>query len=341
LNSASDRAEILLYIALAKGSGVSERSTCAFLDITPRTIQNWRKLGLKDRRKGSERHIPDKLTEAEEQAFYDVANTPRFQGKTPEQIYAILAQEGIYYGSVSTLYRILRKRKALEHRRESKKPRVSRPAEKYLVTAPNQVFSWDITWLKTDVQGLFKYAYTVIDLFDRSIVGWAIEDTESDEHSARLFRRIARDVGVLPEIVHGDNGHPMRGITLAAFLDKLQVSRSYSRPRCSNDNAFIEAYHKTLKYSVGYPKHFNSLESARAWYAEFVNWYNTEHLHSGLDYVTPHQMRFGEAEAIYAARNETINRAREKNPSRWKQENTREYKYIPVTFDWRPIHTAA
>ena len=115
MNSASDRAEILLFIALAKGSGVSERSTCAFLDITPRTIQNWRKLGLKDRRKGSERHIPDKLTEAEEQAFYDVANTPRFQGKTPEQIYAILAQEGIYYGSVSTLYRILRKRKALEH----------------------------------------------------------------------------------------------------------------------------------------------------------------------------------------------------------------------------------
>ena len=107
----------------------------------------------------------------------------------------------------------------------------------------------------------------IIDLFDRSLVGWTIEDNESYEHAARLFRRIIRDLDVVPQIVHGDNGHPMRGATLAAFLDKLLVSRSYSRPRCSNDNAFIESWHKTLKHTVGYPKLFTSLDHARCWYA--------------------------------------------------------------------------
>lgn len=125
--------------------------------------------------------------------------------------------------------------------------------QSYFVTAPNQVSSWDITWLKTDIQGLFKYAYNIIDLYDRSIVGWTVEDNESDEYAYRVFTRIIRDLNVVPKIVHADNGYPMRGVSLAAFLDKLMISRSYSRPRCSNDNSFVEAFHKTLKYTAGYP----------------------------------------------------------------------------------------
>ncbi len=294
-----------------------------------------------DRRKGSERHVAHKLSAEEEQEFYDTANSPRFQNRTPEQIVAILASEGRYIGSVSSLYRILRKRGALQHRQESKKPRKNTPAETYFVTAPNQVYAWDITWLKTDVKGLFKYAYTIIDLFDRSLVGWTIEDNESDEHAARLFSRVVRDLEVIPEIVHADNGHPMRGVTLAAFLDQLLVSRSYSRPRCSNDNAFIESFHKTLKYTVGYPKVFTSLEHARTWYADFVQWYNTEHLHSGLGYVTPQQRRSGEAEAIYAKRDQTIRDARTQNPLRWRQGKTRTYRSLPVSFQYRPVKKAA
>ena len=266
-----------------------------------------------------------------------MANTPRFRNKPAEQIVATLAGEGKYLGSVSTLYRILRKRGALQHRRKSKKPRKSMPATTCLVTGPNQVYSWDITWLKTNVRGMFKYAYNIIDLFDRSFVGWTVEDTESDEHAARLFSRVARDQKAVPKIVHADNGHPMRGVTLAAFLDKLMVSRSYSRPRCSNDNAYVESYHKTLKYTVGYPKVFSSLEHARSWYADFAQWYNTEHLHSGLGYVTPHQRRSGEAAAIYAKRDETIRKAREQNPSRWKQGKIRTYRSLPVSFQYRPI----
>jgi transposase InsO family protein len=121
------------------------------------------------------------------------------------------------------------------------------------------VYSWDITSLKTDVRGLFYYAYTVIDLYDRSVGGWSIEENESAEHSSRLFARVVRDLKVLPQIVHADNGHPMRGVTLSVFPDNLMISCSYSRPRCSNDNAFIESYHKTLKYTGGYPEVFTSI----------------------------------------------------------------------------------
>ncbi len=341
MNSKEERIEILEFIEAAKELKVSERTTCMFLGITTRTIQNWRRQGLIDRRKGSSRYVEHRLSLEEEQEFYTTANSPRFRDKTAEQIVAILSGEGTYIASVSTLYRILRKRKALQHRQESKEPRKSIPAETYFVTAPNQVYSWDITWLKTDVKGLFKYAYNIIDLYDRSLVGWTVEDKESDIHAHRLFSRIIRDLNVVPEIVHADNGHPMRGATLAAFLDRLMISRSYSRPRCSNDNAFVEAFHKTLKYTVGYPEFFTSLEHARTWYANFIQWYNNEHLHSGLGYVTPQQKRTGEAEAIYAKRNQTIHAAFQKNPLRWRCGKTRIYQSTPVSFVHRPIKKIA
>jgi len=209
------------------------------------------------------------------------------------------------------------------------------------VTGPNQVWSWDITWLKTDVSGLFLYAYSIIDLFDRSLIGWTIETTESEEHARRMFSRIIRDLGVCPRIVHADNGNPMRGVTLAVFLDSLMVVRSYSRPRCSNDNAFIESWHKTLKYTVGYPQFFTSLEHARTWYADFVHWYNTEHLHSGLGYVTPLQKRSGEALLIYDLRNRTIAEAMHRNPLRWRQLKSRVYGSRPVQAIYRPIVKSA
>lgn len=273
--------------------------------------------------------------------FLEVANSPRFADKTPDQIVAELAQEGRYLGSASTLYRILRRRDALAHRRESRKPRKALKPQRIPVTGPNQVWSWDITWLKTEVDGIFHYAYTVIDVYDRSVVGWTIQTNESEEHSTRLFQRITRDLGVCPEIVHADNGHPMRGVTLAVFLESLNVTRSYSRPRCSNDNAFIESWHKTLKYTVGYPEYFISLDHARQWFADFVHWYNTKHLHSGLDYVTPQQRRTGEATAIYEKRNQTLRAARENNPLRWRQSKIKTYDALPVKAFYRPAEKLA
>jgi transposase InsO family protein len=281
------------------------------------------------------------LSEAEKDLVYATANSPCFADMSPELIVAKLAEKGIYLASPSTFFRILRERKALEHRRESKKPRQGGNLECIAVTAPNQVWSWDITWLKTDVAGLFYYAYTIIDLYDRSVVGWTIENEESEEHSRRLFMRVIRDLKTCPQIVHADNGNPMRGVTLAVFLDSLKISRSYSRPRCSNDNAFIEAWHKTLKYTVGYPKFFNGILHARNWFSDFVSWYNSKHLHSALGYVTPLQKRSGEADIIYRERNQTLELARQKHPDRWRNGKTRSYASIPVQTVFRPISKTA
>jgi transposase InsO family protein len=317
---------------------VAEKTTCRFLGITPRTIQNWRSKGLQDKRKGCSRPTSKRALSPEEwDALYAVVTSKRFADFTPEQIVATLAQEGTYIASVSSMYRLLRRRDALAHRSESRKPQAVRESAELEVTGPNQVWSWDITWLKTPVRGMFLYAYTIIDLFDRSIVGWCIETHESDELSMLLFARVTRDMKVIPAIVHADNGHPMRGMTLAVFLDSLMISRSYSRPRCSNDNAFIESWHKTLKYSVGYPKMFENLEVARTWYADFVHWYNNYHQHSGLAYATPMQTRKGETKHLFCKRNETIREARERNPLRWSTERTRAYALPTVKTTYRPL----
>lgn len=341
MTSAEERQEILDFIDEAKRQAVSERTTCSLLGISRRTIQNWRKWGLRDRRKGSARVVVHKLSVDEEECVYQAAISRRFADSTPEQIVATLAQEKLYYGSVSTFYRILRKREALEHRRESKKPRQGKRPDKIPVTGPNQVWAWDITWLKTAVVGLFHYAYTIIDIYDRTLIGWTIEETESEEHACRLFSRAMRNHGVCPEIVHADNGNAMRGVTLGVFLDNLKISRSYSRPRCSNDNAFMETWYKTLKYTVGYPRFFASIEHARIWFADFVNWYNNDHLHSALAYVTPMQRRTGAADLIYAVRNQTIAEARAKNPSRWRNGKTRSYGSSPVMAVYRLLPQTA
>jgi len=294
-----------------------------------------------DKRKGSVRQVEHRLSSEEETDFYQEATSARFKDLTPEQIVATLAYEDNYIASESTLYRLLRKKEALRHRQESKKPCETRLHIPLVVTGPNQVWSWDITWLLTAVKGMYKYAYSIIDLFDRSIVGWSVEDYESDAHATKLFAQVCRDQRVVPKIVHADNGNAMRGVSLAAFLDGLMVSRSYSRPRVSNDNAFIESWHKTLKYTVGYPKFFQSLEHARQWFADFVHWYNNNHLHSALGYVTPTQRRSGEAEEIYQKRDVGLQAAKARNPGRWRQGKTKVWSSDPVTFGYRPLAKSA
>jgi transposase InsO family protein len=281
------------------------------------------------------------LTAEEEEAFYQASIQERFVDMTPEAIVAILASEMIYLGSPSTLYRILRKNNALQHRQASRKPIPTRASSYIPVTGPNQVWAWDITWVKTGVRGIFLYEYSIIDLYDRRIVGWCLEDHESEDCAQRLFARVIRDLKTIPLFIHADNGNAMRGSSFAVFLDSLGVTRSHSRPRISNDNAFIESWFKTLKYSVSYPGHFTSLEQAREWFANFVHEYNTRHLHSGLDYVTPLQVNTGVAEAIYQTRNETLERAKTNHPGRWKRNICRKYGLPSVRAYIRPFAKAA
>lgn len=192
-------------------------------------------------------------------------------------------------------------------------------------TAKNQVWMWDITWLKTDVKGIYYYAYVIEDLYDRSIVGWAIYENESDEHARDLFKAVTEKEGASPEFVHSDNGSAMKGITLVAFYYRLGIVPSFSRPRVSDDNPFIESFFKTLKYTCGYPKFFSSIDHARKWFADFINWYNTSHKHSWLQYITPFQKRSGLQHEIFSNRNTVIEAAKEKYPHRWGNRATKKY----------------
>lgn len=287
------------------------------LGISRRTLQRWRSAGLADRRKGATKRIPRQLDVEEQDRLYRTANEQRFQDMTPAEIVPTLLDEGTYLASERTLYRILRARAALAPRQESRVPVRHALPSALVATGPNQVWTWDITWLRTDVRGLFLFAYVIEDLYDRSIVGWTVHDREDPELAKELFERVIRDVGVVPRFVHADNGGPMKGVALVALLYRLGVGLSYSRPRVSDDNPFIEAFFRTLKYRVGYPKCFTSLEHARTWFSQFVAWYNNEHKHSGIQYVTPTQRRGGEDVAILANRIDVLTAARGRNPERW------------------------
>lgn len=303
---------------------------CDSFGISQRTIQRWNQFGVDDKRKGAKKHVVRKLTEEERDKIYYVACSEEFKDMNAHELYNSLLDKEIYLASESSFYRILRDHNAVIHRTETKEGSSRKKPAELKATAKNQVWMWDITWIKTSVQGLYYYAYVIEDLFDRSIVGWAIYENESDEHAKELFELVTQKENSCPHFVHSDNGNAMKGITLVAFYYRLGIVPSFSRPRVSDDNPYIESFFKTLKYTCGYPKFFTSIEHARRWFADFINWYNKNHMHSGLQYITPFQKRNGEHHAIFERRNSVIAEAKQKFPARWGNRETRAYKVLAI-----------
>lgn len=303
----------------AAGEGARKGEAGRLAGWSARSIQRWKRQGTVDRRKGSVKRVPHKLLPAEEQQIVDVACEPEHRDLNPYLIVTQLLEVGRYLASISSFYRILRERKLLTHRQESA-PRTHRnPPPERVATAPNQLFSWDITYLKRSIRGLYFFLYLVLDLWDRSIVGWAVHEQESSEHSAQLFRSMAREYDFDGVYVHQDNGGATKGGTLPALFYSLGIIPSFSRPRVSDDNPFSESLFSTLKRSIGYPKSFETIDAARRWVAGFVDWYNTEHRHSSIGFVTPHQRRYGLDHEIFARRNQTLMQAYERNPARFRR----------------------
>jgi transposase InsO family protein len=269
------------------------------------------------------------LSEAERALVVAVVSSKRFRDLSPSQIVPILADAGIYLASESTIYRILREGKLLEHRGKSAAARHHRPKE-YAATGPNQVWSWDITYLRSSVRGRFYYLYLVVDVWSRKIVGWAVHEVEDAALASMLIRQAAFQEGIEPEqlVLHSDNGGPMKGATMLATLQWLGIVPSFSRPRVSDDNPYSEALFRTVKYRPEYPKKpFENLEAARAWVDRFVVWYNNEHRHSGIRFITPSQKHSGSENEVLECRKEVYRQAREKNPARWSG----------TTRNWEPI----
>ena len=248
----------------------------------------------------------------------------------PSKIVPKLADKGEYIASESTFYRILLEEKMLAHRGKSK-PATHKKPDELVATGPNQVYSWDITYLKSMIKGQFFYLYMFIDVWSRKIVGWEVHEDEDMEKSSELIKKIYDAEGLSDGQVylHSDNGSPMKGATMLATLEALGVMPSFSRPKVSDDNPYSESLFKTLKYCPEYPSggRFNSMDDAKAWVKQFVEWYNCSHLHSGIKFVTPHDRHEGNDIAILDKRKEVYELAKKRNPNRWSG-STRNWGHI-------------
>lgn len=294
-------------------------AACRILGMSVRTIQRWRhEGGGEDGRQGPRTEPGNKLSEAERQAVLDVATGPAFRDLSPKQMVPTLADQCIYLASEATVYRILREAKLMAHREPSRPP--SPKPRELVATGPNQVYTWDITYLRSPIRGEFYYLSMFVDLFSRKIVGWRVDEVESMDHAAELIRRICWTEGIEPGTVtlHADNGGPMKGSTMLATLQKLGVVPSFSRPRVSDDNPYSEALFRTLKYRPGYPNGpFKDIEAARDWVEAFVDWYNHSHLHSSIQFITPADRHAGRDVEILERRKAVYEAARARNPERW------------------------
>ena len=326
-----DRALAVELIEEAVEAGARTFKACEVLGISTRTYQRWKRDPGGDRRKAAERTVARKLDADERDYVVEVCCSPEYANVTPYAIYADLLDKGIYLASVSTMYRLLRERGLLHHRSESRPAqRRSKPPE-LKATGPNQVWSWDVTWLPTRVQGMFLFAYVLMDVWSRKIVGWEIHTEESEAYAHAFFRRVAAEHEVSGVHLHSDNGNAMKGVTVLVLFFALGIIPSYSRPRVSNDNAYSEALFKTLKYTPGYPKRFTDIAHARIWFADFAHWYNTEHRHSGIGYVSPQARHGGRVPAIMRQRNEVLTEARNAHPERWPNGQS-QWKEDPVVY---------
>jgi transposase InsO family protein len=234
----------------------------------------------------------------------------------------MLADEGIYLASESTFSRVLKAQGQTTHRGRAKAPKAVRPPTTHIATEPRQVWCWDMTYLPAQVMGRWFFLYLILDLYSRKIVGWEVHDIDHADHAAHLVRRTALAEGIATlgtkPVLHGDNGSTLKATTVLAMLNWLGVKPSYSRPRVSDDNAYAESLFRTAKYRPEFPaKGFADLDQARIWAANFVHWYNFDHRHSGIRYVSPAQRHAGDDHAILAARHALYLQARERNPARW------------------------
>jgi putative transposase len=337
-----DRQTVAQNIGMAHSAGARLRLACETAGIELRTLQRWKAqdgLTAGDGRPHAVRPTPSHaLSPAERAQLLAVANEPRFAAVPPARIVPMLADEGVYLASESSFARVLREHRQNVHRGRAKAPKASRPPTTHIAAAAREVWCWDMTYLPAVVMGRWFHLYLILDLYSRKIVGWEVHDTDDSEHAVHLVRRTALAEGIAAmttkPVLHGDNGSTLKATTVLAMLNWLGVKPSYSRPRVSDDNAYAESLFRTAKYRPEFPaKGFIDLDEARAWAAGFVRWYNHDHRHSGIRYVSPAQRHAGEDHAILAARHALYTRARALNPARWSR-STRNWSPIgPVTLN--------
>jgi putative transposase len=315
---------ILAAIAEARAAGARLEAACEIVGITARTVERWSaRPDGDDRRAGPHRVSPNAFTPTAQAQVVAVMTSSRYAGMSPKQLVPQLADEGVYLASESTMYRLQRRLGLRTKKRHAARTNPSRATAVHRATKPNQVWSWDITWLPTAVRGRFLYLYLVMDVWSRRIVGWTVAERETADIAAELIQRTCKVGGIDPRglVLHSDNGTPMRGSTMVSTLQWLGIVPSFSRPHVSDDNPYSEALFRTLKHTPAYPQlPFVDVASAQRWVLRFVGWYNGQHRHSAIRYVTPDERHFGREHEVLARRAQLYEQARQANPARWTGE---------------------
>lgn len=325
-----DKQDTLDLIQEAQVAGCRLKPACELLGLDVRTLQRWRKdSNLEDRRHGPLTRPANKLTESERARILAVANSPEYCDKSPSQIVPHLADNAIYIASESSFYRVLKEKNMLQHR-SAAKPRTHKKPDELCATKPNQVWSWDITYLMSTIRGQYFYLYLFVDIFSRKIVGVDVFDKESADHAACVVTNayVSENLREGDVVLHSDNGGPMKGATMLSTLQTLGIMPSFSRPSVSDDNPYSESLFKTLKYCPHYPsKPFTSVDDAKVWVLTFVQWYNNIHQHSGINFVTPSARHKKIDKEILEKRVLVYQHAKNKTPNRWSKQ-IRNWKYV-------------
>jgi putative transposase len=318
-----DKKEAIRLIQEACDAGCRLKPACALLGLDIRTLQRWKiEDTLQDKRCGPVIEPANKFTAAERARIIEIANSPEYHNQPPSQIVPNLADKGIYIGSESTIYRVLHAENMVQHRIASR-PRVHHKPDELCAKKPNQIWSWDITYLISNIRGKYFYLYLFLDIFSRKIVGFNVFEEQSAEHAADVVSKayVIENLGEGEVTLHSDNGGPMKGATMLATLQKLGIVPSFSRPSVSDDNPFSESLFKTLKYCPQYPdKPFTSTKEALIWVEKFVHWYNKIHQHSGINFVTPNARHQGLDKEILLNRRAVYEIAKARTPSRWSKQ---------------------
>ena len=314
-------------------TGARKKAACDVIELSVRTLQRWLASDslLGDQRKTATRPAPrNRLTNKERMAILRVCNDAEFANLSPCQIVPILLDRGIYIASESSFYRVLKDANQLKHRgRDKAKTKVVKPTS-FTAKKANEVWCWDITYCPSRVIGQYYYLYMIEDIYSRKIVGWEVHERESGDYAAKLLERTVWAEKCVRNnlVLHSDNGSPMKCLTMQSKMVDLGVSGSRSRPRVSNDNPYSESLFRTVKYHPRWPSEgFESLYAARLWVKSFAFWYNTEHRHSRIKFVTPAQRHDGDDIEILLDRKKLYEEKKRKNPLRWTK-GTRNWGHI-------------
>jgi len=331
MSSLAERGQVMTLVTEAIAAGARQDRACAAISLSERTLQRWQRDPLCGDQRPLRLQAPkNRLSVLERERLLTVANSDEFGHLPPSQIVPVLVDRGQYIASESTFYRVLRAENQLQHRRVERPAQPRHKPRALSATAPDQLFSWDITYLPTQVKGIYFYLYLFMDIFSRKIVGWQIYDAESSDLAGEVMRDICERESIAPNqvVLHSDNGSPMKGATMLATLQALGVMPSFSRPAVSNDNPFSESLFKTLKYRPAYPRRpFETLIVARQWVSTFAHWYNHEHRHSAIGFVTPAERHAGLDTALLEKRVDVYEAAKKRHPERWSG----------ATRNWQPV----